>query len=453
MPVSESLVELTATEAAAKIARGDISSEEYTRALIAQADQIEDKVGAFVHFDPDYAIAQAKERDAYRANGNAVGPLHGVPVGIKDCIDTADLPTENGSALFAGRRPYKDATVVTRLRAAGAVIFGKTVTTEFAFYHPGKTRNPHDLERTPGGSSSGSAAAVAAGMLPLSIGTQTNGSVIRPAAYCGIFGMKPSHGLVSRTGVLAHSRTLDHVGPFARSLDDIALILDAMAGYDEEDPDTKAYALPNFLSGIREEPPVTPRLAYVRTPAWSKADKATAQAFEELADSLGDMVQRVELHEPVYGHAWDDLRAIMTADMAHHHGKIVGRGGEVPSQTLKDFLAEGRRVTATRYLEALSQAKQYARGLADFFDYYDAILTPAATGIAPKGLESTGDPSFCSLWTLTGLPAISLPLLQGEGGLPLGVQLVGPMNRDARLLRTAKWLLNHLAHDQEAEVA
>jgi Asp-tRNA(Asn)/Glu-tRNA(Gln) amidotransferase A subunit family amidase len=451
--VSEEFVELTATEAVDKISRGDISSEEYTRALIAQVDKIEDKVGAFQHFDPEHALAQARERDAYRANGNATGPLHGVPVGIKDCIDTSDYPTENGSKLFEGRRPYRDATVVSKLRQAGAVIFGKTVTTEFAFYHPGKTKNPHDLERTPGGSSSGSAAAVAAGMLPLAIGTQTNGSIIRPAAYCGVFGMKPSHGLVSRTGTLSHSRTLDHIGPFARSLDDIALILDAMAGYDENDADTKAYAIPNFLSGVKEKPALTPRLAYVRTPVWNKVDKITAEAFEELADSLGEVVQRVELHEPIYGHAWDDLRAIMSADMAHHHGKIVGRGGDIPSQTLKDFLAEGRKVSATRYLEAISQAKQYTTALGDFFDHYDAILTPATTGVAPKGLGATGDPAFCSLWTLTGLPAISLPLLQGENGLPLGVQLVGPMNRDARLLRTAKWLLSHLSHDQEAEVA
>jgi Asp-tRNA(Asn)/Glu-tRNA(Gln) amidotransferase A subunit family amidase len=450
---TESLVELTAAEAAGKIARGDISSEEYIRAVIRQVNSVEDKVQAFIHFDPEHALAQAKERDAHRANGNTLGPLHGLPVGIKDCIDTSDYPTENGSALFAGRRPHKDATVVTKLRATGAVIFGKTVTTEFAFYHPGKTKNPRDLERTPGGSSSGSAAAVAAGMLPLSIGTQTNGSIIRPAAYCGIFGMKPTHGLVSRAGVLAHSRTLDHIGPFARSLDDLALILDAIAGHDPEDPDTKSYAAPSFLSGVQEKPATTPRLAYLRTPAWNKADKATAEAFEALADSLGEIVQRVELHEPVYGHAWDDLRVIMTADMAHHHGKIVGRGGDVPSQTLKDFIAEGRRVPAVRYLEALSQAQQYTRSLSDFFDYYDAILTPAATGVAPKGLGATGDPAFCSLWTLTGLPAISLPLLEGENGLPLGVQLVGPKGRDARLLRTAKWLLNHLSHDQEAAVA
>ena len=451
--MSEHLFELTAVEAADKIAAGDISAEQYTAACIERYDAAEPKVQAFAHFDREHALNQARALDEYRANGNALGPLHGVPVGIKDCIDTSDYPTENGSALFANRRPYRDATVVAKLRAAGAVIFGKTVTTEFAFYHPGKTRNPHDFERTPGGSSSGSAAAVAAGMLPLALGTQTNGSVIRPAAYCGVFGMKPSHGLISRAGILSHSRALDHVGGFARSLGDLALLPDVFAGHDEADPDTKPYALPNFTAGAAETPPVTPRIAYVRTPAWDRADATTAQAFEQLVESLGETVQRVELHAPVYGPAWDDLRAIMSVDMAHHHSKIVRRGGETASKTLRDFLAEGRRVSAVRYLEALSQSRQYTAGLSDFFEYYDAVLTPSAAGVAPKGLENTGDPAFCSLWTLTGLPAISLPLLEGEGGLPLGVQLVGPAGRDGRLLRTARWLLARLSEDQEAEIA
>lgn len=445
--MSAEFVELTATDAAGKIARGDISSEEYTRALIEQVEKVEDKVQAFQHFDAEYAIAQAKECDSHRANGNTVGILHGVPVGVKDCIDTSDFPTENGSALFAGRRPYRDATVVTKLRAAGAVIFGKTVTTEFAFYHPGKTRNPHNLEHTPGGSSSGSAAGVAAGMFPLAIGTQTNGSIIRPAAYCGVYGMKPSFGTVSRFGALSHSRTLDHLGPFARSLDDIGLILDAMAGYDEKDPDTRPYAVADFAAGVRQRPPVAPRLAFVPTPIWNKVEKSAAEAFDELVESLGSLIERVDLPEAIYAPAWDDFRAIMTVEMANSHGRIVDRGGDVASKALRDFLAEGRTVPATRYLEALSKAKSYAAGLSELFDQFDAVLTPASSGVAPKGLDATGDPAFCSLWTMAGLPAISLPLLQGEGGLPLGVQLVGPKGRDARLLRTSKWLLDQLAQD------
>lgn len=442
--MSAELVELTATDAAGKIARGEISSEQYTRELIAQVEKLEDTIGVFAHFDPEHAIAQAKERDAYRSNGNALGALHGVPVGIKDCIDTSDYPAENGSALFAGRRPYHDATVVAKLRSAGAIVIGKTVTTEFAFYHPGKTKNPHDLQRTPGGSSSGSAAGVAAGMFPLAIGTQTNGSIIRPAAYCGVYGMKPSHGLVSRSGALSHSRVLDHIGPFARSLEDIGLILDVMAGYDENDPDTKAYAVPDFASGVRQKPPVTPRLAYIRTPIWNRVDKEAAEAFDELAASLGNHVVRVDLPDEIYAPAWDDMRTIMTADMAHRHGKILDRGGDVASKTLRDFVAEGRKVPATRYFEALDKAKQYATALSDIFEQFDAILTPASSGVAPMGLAATGDPAFCSLWTMVGLPAISLPILQGEGGLPLGVQLVGASGRDARLLRTSKWLLNEL---------
>lgn len=441
----ETAIELTATEAAGKIARGEISSEEYTRALIEQIEKLEDTIGVFSHFDAEHAIAQARERDAYRSNGHALGALHGVPVGIKDCIDTSDYPAENGSAIFAGRRPYRDATAVAKLRQAGAVVIGKTVTTEFAFYHPGKTKNPHALDRTPGGSSSGSAAGVAAGMFPLAIGTQTNGSIIRPAAYCGVFGMKPSHGLVSRAGALSHSRVLDHLGPFARSLEDVALILDVMVGHDENDPDTKAYAVPDFHTGLRQAPPVTPRLAYIRTPIWNRMDKDAAEAFDELAAALGDRVERIDLPEAIYGPAWEDMRTIMTADMAYRHGNIIDRGGEVASKTLRDFIAEGRTVTATKYFEAVDKARRYAIGLSEVFEQFDAIITPASTGVAPKGLSATGDPAFCSLWTMAGLPAISLPVLQGEEGLPLGVQLVGQAGRDARLLRTSKWLMGALA--------
>ena len=224
------IIALTATEAASEIARGAISAEDYTGACLDQIAAVESEVHAFAHLDPEYALKQARELDRIRSEGGRIGPLHGIPVGIKDIFDTADYPTECGTPIFAGRRPGADATAVRRLREAGAVIIGKTVTTEFAYFHPGKTRNPHDVQRTPGGSSSGSAAAVAAGMVPLAIGSQTNGSMIRPAAFCGVFGVKPSHGLVSRAGALTLSRTLDHVGAFARSLDDLALILDVLAG-------------------------------------------------------------------------------------------------------------------------------------------------------------------------------------------------------------------------------
>jgi Asp-tRNA(Asn)/Glu-tRNA(Gln) amidotransferase A subunit family amidase len=372
--------------------------------------------------------------------------LCGVPVAVKDIIDTADYPTEWGSPIGAGRRSGKDASVVAKLRAAGAVIIGKTVTTEFAYYHPGPTRNPHDVARTPGGSSSGSAAAVAANMVPLALGSQTNGSTIRPAAYCGVFAVKPSHGLVSRAGVLTLSRKLDHVGAFARSLPDLALILDVIAGHDREDSDTELFAAADFRTVGREPPPLPPRFAFVRTPIWDKADAETHAAFEELIRTLGSAVEAVELPTS-WAEAWEVHRTIMAVDMAHNLGALTAHGAVSP--TLQELLAHGSKVTAVHYLGALEQAQRYADGIEEIFNAFDAIITPAATGVAPKGLNSTGNAAFCTLWTLTGLPALSLPLLAGATGLPIGVQLVGCRGRDARLLRTAAALIKTLGETQK----
>ena len=436
------LVTLTATEAAAEMARGEISAEEYSRACLDRIDALDGEIRAFVHLDREHVLAQARALDERRAERRSLGPLHGVPVAVKDIIDTADYPTELGSPIAAGRRPRHDATVVAKLRAAGAVIIGKTVTTEFAYFHPGPTRNPHDPTRTPGGSSSGSAAAVAARMVPLALGTQTNGSVIRPAAFCGAFAVKPGHGLISRAGILQLSRALDHVGAFARSLPDLALILEVIAGHDPADPDTGPFAAPDFRAVQREPPPLPPRFAFVRTPVWDKAESDTKAAFEELVAALGPAVEPVDLPE-TWDEAWETHRTIMATDMAHNLAALVARGE--PSEALRKLIAHGRSVSAVDYLGALARARRYAASLADIFDTYDAILTPAAAGIAPKGLGATGDPTFCTLWTLTGLPSLSLPLLAGEGGLPIGVQLVGAPGRDARLLRTATALIDMLA--------
>src|SRR6476660_3239422 len=432
--MTDEFVKLTATEAAAEIARGAVSAEDYARACLDRIEAVDGEIKAFVHLDREHALEQARRRDEQRALGHPIGPLHGVPVAIKDIIDTADYPTELGSPIGAGRRPRHDATVVARLRAAGAVIIGKAVTTEFAYYHPGPTRNPHDHARTPGGSSSGSAAAIAAHMVPLALDTQTNGSVIRPAAFCGVFAVKPTHGLVSRAGVLQLSRKLDHIGAFARSLPDLALILDVLAGYDPADPDTRPFASADFRAVQRESPPASPHFAFVPTPVWNKAEAETKAAFEELVTALGPAVAMVELSVS-FAEAWDTQRTIMATEMAHNLAPVVARGK--PSEVMQKLLAEGGRTSAVAYLDALDKSSRYAASLAEIFDQYDAIITPAARGVAPEGLSATGDPAFCTLWTLTGLPALSLPLFAGESGLPIGVQLVGPPGRDGRRLRTA----------------
>ncbi|MGE0750592.1 MAG: amidase [Variibacter sp.] len=427
---------LTAVQAAADMASGAMSAEAYAGALLERVDAVEGDIKAFIHLDRNHVLAQARALDAQRASGKPLGALHGLPVGIKDIIDTADYPTENGAALYAGRRPTRDAAVVAKLRAAGAIIFGKTVTTEVAFRHPGATRNPHDLAHTPGGSSSGSAAAVAAGMLPLALGSQTAGSVIRPASFCGVIGVKPSHGLIPRTGVMLHSTKLDHLGVFARTLEDAAFLLDVVAGYDAGDADTRPVASPNFAAALSGAPHGKPRLAFVRTPMWNKADAETRAALEGFVAKLGDRVTAVDLPD-WFAAGWDAHRTVMAADMAHVHGASVDANPDKASAPLREMMVEGRKVAAVDYLAAMTLAQRMTAGLTDILDGYDAIITPAATGIAPKGLDWTGDPVFNALWTLTGLPAVTLPLLKGSGGLPIGVQLVGAPGADARLLRTA----------------
>ena len=438
-----SLAALTLSQAAADIHEGRISSAELVSDCLERIEEVDAEVQAWAFLDRDHALRQAQALDLQRSEGKALGALHGVPIGIKDVFDTGDMPTELGSPLWAGRTPRRDAAAVARLRSAGAVIMGKTVTTEYAYYHPGKTKNPHDPARTPGGSSSGSAAAVAALMVPGAIGSQTNGSVIRPAAFCGVVGFKPTHGLISRAGALMLSRTLDHVGVFARSVEDAALLAETLAGYDADDPDTRPAARPPLAAVAGSEAPLPPRFAFVRSPAWKHAEPVTAEAFAELVAALGEQASEVELGAS-FDHAIGLHRTIMEVEMAHNLHRDYEQGRDRFSAPLRQIIERGRERTAVDYTRALAAIDPLNDALAAVFDEFDAILTPAAPGEAPRGLETTGNPVFCTIWTYLGTPVVTLPLLRSEAGLPIGVQLVGRRGNDARLLRSARWLVKTL---------
>jgi Asp-tRNA(Asn)/Glu-tRNA(Gln) amidotransferase A subunit family amidase len=444
------LFELSALEAAALIRDGRVTSEELVASCLERIEQLEPRVQAWAYLDRDYALQQARAADEAKRDGKPLGALHGVPVGVKDIFDTNDMPTEDGTVLHAGRRPTENARAVSLLREAGAIVLGKTVTTELAVYAPGKTHNPHDVERTPGGSSSGSAAAVAARMVPLAIGTQTNGSIIRPAAYCGVYGFKPTHGLIPRYGILRLSRQLDQVGVFARSVEDAAVLAEQLMGYDAHDPDTRPQARPRLLETARQEPPLPPELALVKTPVWDQADTETHHAFAELVEHLGERVREIALPESfAHAHTW--LRTIMEADLARSFAREYDESKDKLSASLVEMIERGRTALAIQYNHAVDQIRQLNELLEEVFDSYDAIVTPATTGVAPRGLESTGSPVFCTIWTLCGTPAITLPLLQGADGMPMGVQLVGPRADDARLLRTARWLLQQTAEESKED--
>lgn len=438
---NEGLARLTATEAIASFAAGTLTSEALVEACLKRISARDDAVLAWTTIDAAAALKAARAIDQARARGAPLGALAGVPIGVKDIIDTADFATECGSPAFAGRRPAYDAFVVSRLRKSGAIILGKTVTTELAFFGPGKTRNPHDPERTPGGSSSGSAAAVADFQVPLALGTQTAGSIIRPASYCGSIGFKPTYGYLSRTGVLAQSAPLDTIGGYARSVDDIALLIDAMAGFDTADRDMASgpeKPLSNSLRSVLSRPP---RFAFVKTPGWKQADGAARAAFEAFAAGLSPSAEVVDTPLPAdFDGSLRLQQIIQFSDIARNYGPFVDAQPELFSGKLKEIIAEGRTFSAADYVAARAEREPLYDLLRPILLNYDAILTPAAPGVALKGLQSTGTPLFNALWTYLGMPCISLPLLEVDG-MPLGVQITAARDLDGELLKVSQWLM------------
>jgi Asp-tRNA(Asn)/Glu-tRNA(Gln) amidotransferase A subunit family amidase len=435
----ENPADLTASQAAHLIRDHTLTSEALVQACIDRIERREPEVRAWHYFDPGHALAQAREADARLRNGEPPGRLHGLPVGIKDIIATADMPTEDGTPANKGRQPDMDATCVRALREAGAVIMGKTVTTELATRFPGKTRNPHNPEHTPGGSSSGSAAAVACGMVPLALGTQTGGSVTRPASFCGIYGLKPTLGMISRRGVTLQSHTLDTVGVYGRSMADLALIGDALGNSDPADPASYPRApggLVNAMDDVSSKP--APKFAFLRTPAWDQADAPARKAIADFVSRLSHAV--TEVGDPAsFATIIDAHRCVQHAENAHHFTEIESRARDLLSPTLREILDLGRTITAATYLDALALRDRAYEEFAHLLDRYDAVICLSACGAAPRGLDWTGNPVFNGMWTFLGVPTVTLPLLTADG-LPLGVQVIGKRREERRLLCNADWL-------------
>ncbi|MEL7467606.1 MAG: amidase [Pseudomonadota bacterium] len=432
------LWKLGACEAARRIADGDITSEVLVQSCLDRIAERDAEVGAWIYLDPDRALEQARAADVERLKARGIGPLHGVPVGIKDIIETAGMPTQNGYAGHEGRHTHHDALCVSQLRDAGAVILGKTVTTELATRTPGKTRNPLNPAHTPGGSSSGSAAAVRDGQVPLALGTQTGGSVIRPASFCGIHALKPTFGWVARQGVTLQADWLDTVGTYGRSLEDVALVTDQMLARDLSDLHAVARSRPSLSDFATAEPPKPPRLAFMRGAMWDKADPAAQEALTDFADALGQDCVEINMPDEM-AVAWQAQRILQLYGNALHYGPLLDAHGDAMSQSLQASIAEGRAMTEAEYRGAIAKRDEVYDWLEGVYAEYDAVLCLASAGAAPEGLDWTGDPVFNAFWTFAGTPCVTLPLLE-VGGLPMGVQLTGPRGGDGPLLRTARWL-------------
>lgn len=438
---------LTAEAVTAHLTMGQLSVTELLQVCLQQIKSREPIVQAWVYLDIDHAQQQATEwEQKLKQQGSQIiesCPLLGVPVAIKDIFATLEMPTGWGTEIYQNRYLDHEAEVVSNLQSAGAIILGKTVTTDLATATAGPTTNPHNLAHTPGGSSSGSAAAVAAGMVPLAIGSQTMGSTLRPAAYCGVFGFKPSFGLISRYGMMPVSPVLDHVGVFARCLGDIQRLLTVLVKPDIRDPDCQSFEqLVSFeppVSYQRENKSRSIRLGLIQTPYWHQAEDVAQSRLMAAVNGLrqADIVVDLVSLPPEFDQCWTLVQKICAYGLYQNHGALLTDYPVHCSTLLKRWLQRGQSISKDTYQQACQWRDRYREFLAPVFAQYDAVVSPVTTGPAPLGLGNTGSPIFCGLWTLCGLPALNMPLGKTADGLPLGCQLVGPLYGDQRLLATA----------------
>jgi len=430
---------LSAYELSLKLKSGEISSIDLCKSYIDRIKKFEKDVKAWQFFDEKLLLEKAEEADDYRKSGKPLGPLHGMPVAIKDIIGTYDMPTECGTVFRKKKSSSQDSEIVNLLKNAGAIVMGKTVTCELAYIHPSKTRNPHDYSRTPGGSSSGSAAVVASYMSHLSIGSQTGGSVIRPASYCGVVGYKPSYGLISRSGVLKVSDKLDTIGVFGRSVKDVAFLAKSLIRKDLYDASTIYFSSDRMLDVCEEKLEFDPKFIFYKTKNWKNINKKSQEAFEFLIKSFKKNIEIYD--EPSYFKEIPKYHQIIhEVDMANNFQVYYDKDKSKLSKEMNDAISRGLKYSAKDYSDAIDFMKQSYESYKEVFEDYYGILTPSSNGVADKGLGSTGSADFQKIWTYLGLPSISLPLLTGENDLPLGLQLVGNKFDDLRFLGTAKWL-------------
>ncbi len=430
---------LSLEELAKKIKDAQLTSVEVCEKYIERIDKFEKDVKAWAHFDKKVLLEKATEADDHRRSGKPVGPLHGVPIAVKDIIGTVDMPTECGTIIRKGKSYSQNAEIIDLLHASGAIVMGKTATSELAYLGPPATTNPHDKDRTPGGSSSGSAATVASFMAPASIGSQTGGSVIRPASYCGVVGYKPSYGLISRNGVLRTSYSLDQIGMFGRKVEDVAMLAKVLIKKDKYDPATIHYSTENILTETKKGPIFEPKFVFYKTDHWKIIDKKSRESFEYFIKSFKKNIEIFDT--PSY---FKDIykyhQIIHETDLANNFSVYFQKFKRKLSKYMQDAISNGNKYTAKEYAEAIDFMKRSYESYEEVFEDYHGVLSPSSPGVAPKGLKSTGTAEFNKVWSYLGTPCISLPLLEGENNLPLGVQLIGDKYDDHRFLGVANWL-------------
>ena len=430
---------LKVEELVEKIKDAQITSVELCQLYIDRINKFEKDIKAWAHFDKKLLLEKAAEADEHRRLGKPLGPLHGIPVAVKDIVGTLDMPTECGTVIRKGKSYSQNAEIIELLISAGAIVMGKTATAELAYLGPAKTTNPHDYSRTPGGSSSGSAASVASFMAPLSVGSQTGGSIIRPASYCGVVGYKPTYGLISRNGVLKTSEKLDHVGVFGRSVEDVALLAKTLIKKDKFDTASVHYSAENMLNETKKGPLFEPKFIFYKTDYWKLVEKKSRESFEYFIKSFKKNIEVFDT--PSYFkdiHKYHQI--IYDTDLANNFSLYFKKYKKKLSKIMQDAIIRGNKHSAKDYAEAVDFMKRSYESYEEVFEDYHGVLSPSSPGVAPKSLKTTGTAEFNKVWSYLGTPCISLPLLQGENDLPLGVQLIGAKYDDQRFLGVANWL-------------